>query len=69
MTDEFAEHDFPMISTQELVKLTFSGLRSGKSEIRPGQSNQLAFMRRLAPNFINRQLWKASRVLVPATAA
>jgi uncharacterized oxidoreductase len=69
MTDEFAEHDFPMISTQELAKLTFAGLRSGKSEIRPGQSNQLAFMRRLAPNFINRQLWKASRVLVPATAA
>jgi len=68
MTDEFAEHDFPMISTQELVKLTFAGLRAGKSEIRPGQSNQLAFMRRLAPNFINRQLWKASRVLVPATA-
>jgi uncharacterized oxidoreductase len=68
MTDEFAEHDFPMISTQELVKLTFAGLRAGKSEIRPGQSNQLAFMRRLAPNFINRQLWNASRVLVPATA-
>ena len=69
MTDEFAEHDFPMISTQELVKLTLAGLRAGKSEIRPGQSNQLAFMRRLAPNFINRQLWKASRVLVPAVAA
>jgi uncharacterized oxidoreductase len=68
MTDEFAEHDFPMISTQELVQLTFAGLRAGKSEIRPGQSNQLAFMRRLAPNFINRQLWNASRVLVPATA-
>jgi uncharacterized oxidoreductase len=68
MTDEFAEHDFPMISTQELVKLTFAGLRAGKSEIRPGQSNQLAFMRRLAPKFINRQLWNASRVLVPATA-
>jgi uncharacterized oxidoreductase len=68
MTDEFAEHDFPMISTQELVTLTFAGLRAGKSEIRPGQSNQLAFMRRLAPKFINRQLWNASRVLVPATA-
>ena len=68
MTDEFADHDFPMISTQELVKLSFAGLRAGKSEIRPGQSNQLAFMRRLAPNFINRQLWKASRVLVPAAA-
>jgi len=69
MTDEFADHDFPMISTQELVKLSFAGLRAGKSEIRPGQSNQLAFMRRLAPNFINRQLWKASRVLVPAKAS
>jgi uncharacterized oxidoreductase len=68
MTDEFAEHDFPMISTEELVRLTFAGLRAGRSEIRPGQSNQLAFMRRLAPNFINRQLWKASRVLVPAAS-
>ena len=69
MTDEFAEHDFPMMSTQELVKLTFAGLRAGKREIRPGQSNQLAFMRRLAPEFINRQLWKASKVLVPTAAA
>ena len=69
LTDEFAEHGFPMISTEKLVKLTFAGLRAGKSEIRPGQSNQLAFMRRLAPNFINRQLWKASKVLVEAAAA
>ena len=69
LTDEFAEHDISMISTEELVKLSFTALRSGKVEIRPGQSRQLAFMRRLAPNFINRQLWKASKGLVPAGAA
>jgi uncharacterized oxidoreductase len=68
MTDEFAGHDISMISTEKLVKLSFAGLRSGKVEIRPGQSQQLAFMRRLAPNFINRQLWKAAKPLVPAAA-
>ena len=69
LTDEFAEHGISMISTEELIKLSFAALRSGKVEIRPGQSEQLAFMRRLAPNFINRQLWKASKGLVPAGAA
>ena len=69
LTDEFAEHGISMISTEKLVKLSFAALRSGKVEIRPGQSQQLAFMRRLAPDFINRQLWKASRGLVPAGAA
>src|SRR5437762_2732505 len=63
LTDEFEEHGISMISTEELVKLSFAGLRSGKVEIRPGQSQQLAFMSRVAPNFINRQLWKASRGL------
>src|SRR6266550_1595655 len=58
MTDEFAEQGIDMISTEELVKLSFAALRSGKVEIRPGQSKQLALMQRLAPNFINRQLWK-----------
>ena len=38
---------------------------AGKSEIRPGQAKQLAFLRRLAPDFINRQLWKATKGLVP----
>ena len=68
MTDEFAKHGISMISTDELVKQTFAALRSGAPEIRPGQSKLLAFMRRLAPNFINRQLWKASKPLVPAVA-
>jgi uncharacterized oxidoreductase len=66
MTDEFAEHGISMISTEELVKQSFAALRSGKLEIRPGSSKQLAFLRRLAPNLINRQLWKASKALVPA---
>jgi uncharacterized oxidoreductase len=69
MTGEFDEAGISTISTDELVKQTFAALRAGKTEIRPGQSNQAAFMRRLAPNFINRQLWKASKALVPAAAA
>jgi uncharacterized oxidoreductase len=69
LTDEFADHDISMITTEQLVKLSFAALRSGKLEIRPGQSQQLAFMSRLAPNFINRQLWKASKGLVPVGSA
>jgi uncharacterized oxidoreductase len=69
MTSEFDEAGLKTITTDELVKQTFAALRVGKKEIRPGQSNLLAFMRRLAPSFINRQLWKASKALVPAAAA
>jgi len=68
MTSEFDEAGISTITTEELVKQTIAALRAGKHEIRPGQSNLLAFMRRLAPNFINRQLWKASKPLVPALA-
>jgi uncharacterized oxidoreductase len=68
MTSEFDEAGISTISTDELVKQTIAALRADKSEIRPGQANQAAFMRRLAPNFINRQLWKASKALVPAAA-
>lgn len=69
MTSEFDEAGISSITTDELVKQTIAALRAGKQEIRPGQSNLLALMRRLAPNFINRQLWKASKPLVPAAAA
>lgn len=68
MTDGWDEHGVNLISTAELVKQSFAALRSGRLEIRPGQSKQLAFMRRLAPNFINRQLWKASKAFVPEAA-
>ena len=67
MTSEFPE-EIGMITTDELVKLTFAALKAGTLEIRPGQSNQVAFMRRLAPNLINRQLWKASKALIPVGA-
>jgi len=69
MTSEFDEAGISTITTDELVKQTIAALRAGKQEIRPGQSNLLALMRRLAPSFINRQLWKASKALVPAVAA
>ena len=62
------EEGIALISTDELIRQSFAGFRAGKLEIRPGQSNLLALMRRLAPDFINRRLWKASRKLVPAGA-
>jgi uncharacterized oxidoreductase len=65
MTTELAEGGVTVITTEELVKQSFVALRTGAVEIRPGQSKQLAFMRRLAPDFINGQLWKASKKLVP----
>src|SRR5260221_4164476 len=65
MTTELAEGGGSVISTDELVKQSFALLKAGVLEIRPGQSKQLAFLRRLAPNFINRQLWKSSKKLVP----
>ena len=64
----FTDHGISMITTEELIGEAFAALRAGASEIRPGQSKQLAFMRRLAPGFINRQLWKASKAMVPAAA-
>jgi len=57
--------DVTVITTADLVKQSFAALKAGAVEIRPGQAKQLAFLRRLAPDFINRQLWKASKKLVP----
>jgi uncharacterized oxidoreductase len=67
MTTEIAEGGGTVITTDELVKQSFALLKAGTLEIRPGQSKQLAFLRRLAPNFINRQLWKMSKKLVPVS--
>ncbi|MBI2387658.1 MAG: SDR family NAD(P)-dependent oxidoreductase [Elusimicrobia bacterium] len=58
-----------LMTTDELVKRSFAALEAGELEIRPGQANQLAFMRRLAPGFINGRLWAASKKLVPASEA
>ena len=65
MTAELAEGGMSLMTTNELVKQSFASLKAGALEIRPGQAKQLAFMRRIAPNFINAQLWKASKKLVP----
>jgi uncharacterized oxidoreductase len=70
LTAELQEEDgVTLMTTDELIKKSFADFKAGKLEIRPGQSNQLAFMRRLAPNFINKQLWKASKKLVPVGVA
>ena len=66
LTADLAEGEgFSLMTTDELVKESFSALKAGALEIRPGQSKWLALMRRLAPDFINRQLWKVSKKLVP----
>jgi uncharacterized oxidoreductase len=66
LTAAFPEGEVTLITTEELVKQSFASLNAGAVEIRPGQSKQLALMRRLAPDFINGQLWKASKKFVPA---
>ncbi len=57
--------DFKMLTTEQLMTETFKGLRAGREEIRPGQANQLYWMSRIAPGFINAQLEKGSKSLVP----
>ncbi len=69
MTSELSGEGFSLMTTDDLVKLSFASLAAGDIEVRPGQSNQLALMRRLAPGFINRRLWKASKRLVPPAGA
>lgn len=58
-------NDGTVISTDKLVRLSFALLKRGVMEVRPGQSAQLAFLQRVAPSFINRQLWKTAKPLVP----
>lgn len=53
------------ITPDELVGMTIKALEKGKLEIRPGQANGLRFMSRWAPGFINGQLAKASKSLIP----
>lgn len=65
MTTEMAEAGASLMTTEDLVKQSFAALKAGKAEVRPGQSNQLALLRRLAPDFINRKLWNDSKTLVP----
>ena len=68
LTAELSEGGASLMTTDELVRHSFASLKAGALEIRPGQSNTLAWMRRVAPDFINGRLWKASKKLVPAGA-
>jgi uncharacterized oxidoreductase len=65
MTADLPDEGLTLITTDKLVALSIKSLKRGAIEVRPGQSAQLALLRRVAPDFINRQLWKAARPLVP----
>jgi uncharacterized oxidoreductase len=65
MTRDVPEGQMKLITTDELVAATIPALEAGRTEIRPGQSNQLHWLSRLAPGFINRLLYKTSKALIP----
>jgi uncharacterized oxidoreductase len=65
MTAGMSGDEFKVISTEALVATTMKALERGTLEIRVGQSNQLYWMSRIAPAFINGQLWKGSKALLP----
>jgi uncharacterized oxidoreductase len=69
MTADLPDDGMTLITTDKLVQLSMASLKRGALEVRPGQSAQLAFLRRVAPNFINRQLWKAAKPLIPTEAS
>jgi uncharacterized oxidoreductase len=48
----------PIMKVDEMVAIAIRGLESDRFEIRPGQSNQLKLMSRLAPEFILKQMSK-----------
>jgi len=62
-----ADGNISMITIDELVNAAMKGLEAGNLEIRPGQSNQLHWMSRIAPGFINGQLYKGSKSLIPSS--
>jgi uncharacterized oxidoreductase len=47
-----------IMKVDEMVGVAMKGLENDRLEIRPGQSNQLKFMSRLAPEFILKQMGK-----------
>jgi len=47
-----------IMKVDEMVKASLAGIEQDKFEIRPGQSNQLKFMSRVAPEFILKQMSK-----------
>ncbi len=54
-----------IMKADEMVKISINGMSNDNYEIRPGQSNQLRLMSRIAPNFILKQMSKpALRMLL-----
>jgi uncharacterized oxidoreductase len=56
---DFSEEDRQGISimkVDDMVKVAVNGMMNDRFEIRPGQSNQLKMMSRIAPDFILKQL-------------
>jgi uncharacterized oxidoreductase len=47
-----------IMKVEDMVKVAVSGMKADRLEIRPGQSNQLKMMSRIAPQFILNQLSK-----------
>jgi uncharacterized oxidoreductase len=47
-----------VMKVDEMVRVALSGIEDNRYEIRPGQSNQLKMMSRLAPEFILKQMSK-----------
>ncbi len=58
--------DVKIITTDVLVDATIKALKAGSLEICVGQSAQLMWMSRIAPGFINGQLYKGSKSQIPA---
>lgn len=50
--------DVSIMKVDDMVRVALAGIEQDKYEIRPGQSNQLKLMNRIAPEFILKQLSK-----------
>jgi uncharacterized oxidoreductase len=50
--------DITVMKVEDMVAAAIKGIESDRFEIRPGQSNQLKMMSRIAPDFILKQLSK-----------
>lgn len=62
MLGQFEPSDMKGVSimkVEDMVRDTLKGIEKDSFEIRPGQSNQLKFMSRLAPDFILNQMSKS----------
>ena len=63
-TELLSDHDpedmknVSIMKVEDMVAAAIKGFECDKYEIRPGQSNQLKFMSRVAPEFILKQLSK-----------